>query len=109
MADQIKHGSTEIVNSTAKVVDGALPSVANSGNDAGTYVSNTTQRIASITVDTKGRITAISNTAASAGKSTGVDFKVAGNTLTDVTVFVSTSAPGSGDGADGDVWYQVTS
>lgn len=106
MADQIKHGSTEIVNSTAKVVDGALP---NSGASAGSYVSNTTQRIASITVDAQGRITAISNTAAGAGKSTGLDFKAAGNTLSDVTVFVSTSAPGSSDGAEGDVWYQVTS
>ena len=106
MADQIKHGSTEIVNSTAKVVDGALPT---SGASAGAYVSNTTQRISSITVDAQGRITGIANTAAGAGKSTGVDFKAAGNTLSDVTVFVSTSAPGSGDGADGDVWYQVTS
>ena len=108
MADQIKHGSTEIVNSTAKVVDGALPNIA-SLTGVTSYVANTTQRIASITVDAKGRITAISNTAAGAGKNTGIDFKVAGNTLTDVTVFVSTSAPGSGDGADGDVWYQVTS
>ena len=106
MADQIKHGTTEIVNSTAKVVDGALPTT---GAVAATYVANTTQRIASITVDAQGRITAISNTAAGGGKNTGVDFKAAGNTLSDVTVFVSTSAPGSGDGADGDVWYQVTS
>jgi len=108
MADQIKSGSTEIVNSTAKVVDGALPNIAQL-TGATSYVSNTTQRISSISVDAKGRITAIANTAAGAGKNTGIDFKASGNTLSDVTVFVSTSAPGSGDGADGDVWYQVTS
>ena len=107
MADEIKSGSIAVINSTAKVTAAALPNTHNSGV-ANTYVANTTQRITSIVVDGKGRITAVTN-ATAAGKSSGIDFKAAGNTLSDVTVFVSTSAPGSGDGADGDVWYQVTS
>jgi hypothetical protein len=100
MADQIKHGSVEIVNATSVLQKSALP---DSGVTAGTYSANTTQ-LTSITVDAKGFVTGTSNTTV---KMTGVDFKATGNTLTDQTIYVNTSAPNSGTGSDGDIWYQT--
>jgi hypothetical protein len=101
MADQIKHGSTEIVSSSAQIADGALPSVG-----ANKSVSGSTTTIPNLTVDLQGRVTAASTTAV---KMTGVDFVASGNTLVDQTIFVNASAPSSSDGANGDVWYQTIS
>lgn len=100
MADQIKHGSVEVVNASAKVTDSALANVVAAGTAAGSRT-----QIPSVTVDVKGRVTAYSNTTV---KMTGVDFEAAGNTLIDQTIFVNTSAPANNAvGANGDVWYQT--
>ena len=55
MADEIKHGSVNIINASAKVTDAALPD----SGDAGTYTS-TNQQLVSIIVDDKGRVTTAS-------------------------------------------------
>jgi|TARA_R110000796_G_scaffold3035_12_gene11623 hypothetical protein len=100
MADQIKHGSVEVVNASAKITDSALSNVIT----AVTIAGNTTS-IPNFQVDVKGRVIAASNTAV---KMTGVDFEAAGNTLVDQTIFVNTSAPANNAvGANGDVWYQT--
>lgn len=101
MADQIKHGTVEVVNAAAKVTDSALANVVAAGTASGSRT-----QIPSITVDVKGRVTAYSNTTV---KMTGVDFEASGNTLVDQTIFVNTSAPQSSDGENGDVWYQTIS
>jgi hypothetical protein len=102
MADQIKHGTVEIVNAASKVVDGALANVIT----AVTITGNTTS-IPNFQVDVKGRVIAASNTTV---KMTGIDFEAAGNTLVDQTIFVNTSAPANDAvGANGDVWYQTIS
>jgi hypothetical protein len=102
MADQIKHGTTEIVSSGSVLKKEAL---ANSGVTAAAYSGSNTH-VPSVTVDAKGFITAASTTAV---KMTGVDFLASGNTLTDQTIFVNTNAPTASDGADGDVWYHTIS
>ena len=87
MADQIKHGSVEVVNASAKITDSALSNVIT----AVTIAGNTTS-IPNFQVDVKGRVIAASNTAV----------KV------DQTIFVNTSAPANNAvGANGDVWYQT--
>lgn len=96
----IQHGSQVVVASNSTIDTTAL---ADSGVSAQAYSSSNTQ-VASVTVDAKGRVTAASTTAV---KMTGVDFEASGNTLTDQTIFVNTSAPTSGQGANGDVWYQT--
>lgn len=101
MADQIKHGSIEIINSDAKVTVNALANVISATTATGSRTS-----VPSVTVDVKGRVTALSNTTV---KMTGVDFVAAGNTLVDQTIFVNASAPDASDGANGDVWYQTIS
>jgi hypothetical protein len=102
MADQIKHGTVEIVNAASKVVDGALANVIT----AVTITGNNTS-IPNFQVDVKGRVIAASNTTV---KMTGIDFEAAGNTLVDQTIFVNTSAPANDAvGANGDVWYQTIS
>lgn len=103
MADKILHGSTEIVNATAKITDAALP---NTGVTAAEYVSNNTQLVA-FTVDAKGRLTAASNASVNV---TGVTF---GNTTAHThtenqRIYISTSAPANNTiGNNGDVWYQT--
>ncbi len=101
MADQIKHGSVEVVNADAKVTDSALANIISA-----TSVSGGTTKVPNITVDVKGRVTALSDTTV---KMTGIDFCASGNTLVDQTVFVETTAPQSSDGENGDVWYQTIS
>ena len=101
MADQIKHGSVEVVNADAKVTDSALANIISA-----TSVSGGTTKVPNISVDVKGRVTALSDTTV---KMTGIDFCASGNTLVDQTVFVETTAPQSSDGANGDVWYQTIS
>ena len=101
MADQIKHGTVEVVNAAAKVTDSALANVVAAGTAAGSRT-----QIPSVTVDVKGRVTAHSSATV---KMTGVDFEASGNTLVDQTFFVNTSAPQSSDGENGDVWYQTIS
>ena len=54
MANTITHGSTDIVNASAKVTDAALANVY--ANAAGSVVANNTQ-LFTVTVDKKGRIT----------------------------------------------------
>ena len=92
MADKILHDGNDIVSSSSKVVDGALPSVG-----ANKSVSGSTTTIPNLTVDAQGRVTAASNTAV---KMTGIDYKASGNTLVDQTIFVSSSAPSGSDGAE---------
>lgn len=105
MADRIIHGSTPVVNSTAKVTDAALP---DSGVSAGTKTANNTQLL-SITVDAKGRIT---STASPSVNVTGVTF---GNTTSHThtgnqRIYISSSAPAdNSDGNNGDIWYQTLS
>lgn len=101
MADQIKHGSVEVVNAAAKITDSALANIISA-----TSVSGGTTKVPNITVDVKGRVTALSDTTV---KMTGIDFCASGNTLVDQTVFVETTAPQSSDGENGDVWYQTIS
>ena len=101
MADQIKHGTVEVVNADAKVTDSALANIISA-----TSVSGGTTKVPNITVDVKGRVTALSDTTV---KMTGIDFCASGNTLVDQTVFVETTAPQSSDGENGDVWYQTIS
>ena len=102
MADQIKHGSVEVVNASAKITDSALSNVITAVTIAGNNTS-----IPNFQVDVKGRVIAASNTTV---KMTGVDFEAAGNTLVDQTIFVNTSAPANNAvGANGDVWYQTIS
>lgn len=97
----IQHGAQVIVDATEKIDITALP---DSGVTDAAYTASNLQ-VTSVTVDTKGRITAASTTAV---KMTGVDFEASGNTLTDQTIFVNTSAP-TNQGANGDVWYQTIS
>jgi hypothetical protein len=101
MADQIKHGTVEVVNADAKVTDSALANIISA-----TSVSGGTTKVPNISVDVKGRVTALSDTTV---KMTGIDFCASGNTLVDQTVFVETTAPQSSDGENGDVWYQTIS
>ena len=102
MADQIKHNTTEIVNSGSVLQKSAL---ANSGVTPGTYAGSQTQ-VPALTVDSKGFVTSAGTTSV---KMTGIDFKASGNTMVDQTIFVETSAPAGSDGANGDVWYQTIS
>ena len=101
MADQIKHGTVEVVNADAKVTDSALANIISA-----TSVSGGTTKVPNISVDVKGRVTALSDTTV---KMTGIDFCASGNTLVDQTVFVETTAPQSSDGENGDVWDQTIS
>lgn len=102
MADQIKHSTTEIVNSSSVLQKSAL---ADSPVTAGTYTGGQTQ-IPSVTVDQKGFVTGATTTAV---KMTGIDFGAASNTLVDQRIFVEVNAPSSSDGQNGDVWYQTIS
>ena len=110
MSDQILHGSTEVVNSSAKVVDTAL---SDTGVSAATHTSNNTQLV-TFTVNAKGRITAASNSSVNV---TGVTFAntnaagVASGSFAHTPnqkIFISSSAPSSNSiGTNGDIWYQT--
>ncbi len=102
MADQIKHGSTEVVGSTGKVSDTGLIDKLGST----TTITGGQTVVPSITADVKGRVTSLTGATV---KMTGIDFCASGNTLVDQTVFVETTAPDSSDGENGDVWYQTIS
>lgn len=100
--EQILHNAKEIVDEDGYVANGAL---RDSGVTADTHTSNNTQLV-SFTVDAKGRITAASNASVNV---TGVTY---GNTtsqshIENQQIFISTGSPGSGDGNDGDIWYQT--
>ena len=112
MADEIKHGSVNIINASAKVTDAALPD----SGDEGTYTSNNTQLV-SIVVDAKGRVTtgstpsinvtgvifANTNAAGAASGSPGSFTHVANQ-----KIHISSSAPNSDSiGNNGDIWYQT--
>jgi hypothetical protein len=103
MADQIKHGTVEIVDASSVLKSSALAD--NSNVSSGAYVGGTTN-ILSMSVDDKGLVTGVANNTV---KMTGVDFLASGNTLLDQTIFVNTNAPSASDGADGDVWYHTIS
>jgi len=110
MANTITHGSTDVINSSAKVTDAALP---NSGVSAGTKTANNTQLL-SITVDAKGRIT---STASPSVNVTGLTFAntnaagVASSSFAHIPnqkIHISSSAPSSNSiGSNGDIWYQT--
>ena len=109
MADQIKHGSQQIVASNSSIDVSALPA---SGVTAANYHANNSQ-VFGITVDAKGRVTnAISNTDV---KITGITFgevNAAGaGTLAHTPnqkIYISGSAPSSDSiGNNGDIWYQT--
>jgi len=106
MADEIKHGSTAVVNTSALVTDAALPNAY--ANAAGSVVANNTQ-LFKVTVDKKGRIT---QSVAASVNVTGVTF---GNTsahthTSNQRVYISSSAPANNDiGNNGDIWYQTLS
>ena len=56
MANTITHGSTDIVNASAKVTDVALPNAYANTTAADGLVANNTQ-LFSVTIDAKGRVT----------------------------------------------------
>lgn len=109
MADEIKHGSVNIINASAKVTDAALPD----SGDAGTYTS-TNQQLVSIIVDDKGRVTTASTPSINV---TGVIYAntnaagVASGSFAHVEnqkIHISSSAPNSDSiGNNGDIWYQT--
>ena len=109
MADEIKHGSVNIINASAKVTDAALPD----SGDAGTYTS-TNQQLVSINVDDKGRVTPASTPSINV---TGVIYAntnaagVASGSFAHVEnqkIHISSSAPNSDSiGNNGDIWYQT--
>ena len=109
MADEIKHGSTNVVNSSAQVTDAALPDVGS----AGTTATSETQGLISITTDAKGRVTAKSTSAKKLSSIEIADADASGNTeafshVTGQRIYVSTSAPNSDSiGNNGDIWYQT--
>lgn len=95
----LKVNNVEIVNSTANVQSGTLPTV--SGVD-GTYGSGANG--VTLTVDTKGLATGTVNNALSSSF-TARTFDGSHDGAYAVTV--STSAPSGG--ANGDIWYQTYS
>jgi hypothetical protein len=110
MAELIKHGSTTVVNASAKVDDAALK---DTGVDAATHTSNNTQLV-SFSVDIKGRVTSASNSQVNvtgvtiantnAGGTPSGSFEHAPNQK----IFVSTSSPNSDvTASNGDIWYQT--
>ena len=109
MADEIKHGSTNIINASALVTDDALPDVGS----AGTVATSETQGLLSITTDAKGRVTNKSTSAKKLSSIEIADADASGNTeafshVTGQRIYVSTSAPNSDSiGNNGDIWYQT--
>ena len=112
MADEIKHGSVNIINASAKVTDAALPD----SGDAGTYTS-TNQQLVSIVVDAKGRVTTGSTPAVNVTGVIYANTNAAGaasgspGSFTHVEnqkIHISSSAPNSDSiGNNGDIWYQT--
>ena len=107
----IQHGTTEVVNASAKVTDAALSNAY--ANTAGAVVSNNTQMY-TITVDKKGRIT---QSAVASVNTTGITYantNAAGAAsgsfahLANQKIHISSSAPANNDiGNNGDIWYQT--
>lgn len=109
MADQIKHGSQQIVASNSSIDVSALPDV--SGLTAAVHTSNNTQLV-SFEVDTKGRILASSNSQINVTGVTFGEVNAAGaGTLAHAPnqkIYISGSAPSSDSiGNNGDIWYQT--
>ena len=108
MAEEIKHGSTTIVDSSAEIADGALPDKGS----ASTVSTTATQGLVSIQTDAKGRVISKSTTAKNI---TGVEFGATNASGTgtfthtaDQKIYISASAPNSDSiGNNGDIWYQT--
>ena len=109
MADEIKHGSVNVVNASALVTDAALANAY--ANTPAAVVANNTQMY-TITIDKKGRIT---QSAVSSINTTGVTYAnvAAAGTgsfahLPNQKIHISSSAPEDNDvGNNGDIWYQT--
>ena len=110
MADQIKHGSQQIVAANSSIDVSALPDV--SGLSAGDY-NNSKTNIVSLSVDAKGRITAATNTANTISGIMMAQANSSANTeafehILTQKIYVSTTAPENNSiGANGDIWYQT--
>ena len=109
MADQIKHGSQQIVAANSSIDVSALPA---SGVSAGDY-NNSKTNIVGLAIDAAGRITGATNTA---NTISGVTIAAANSTanteafshVLTQNVYVSTSAPADNTiGSNGDIWYQT--
>ena len=108
MANTITHGSTDIVNASAKVTDAALSNAYANTTAADGLVANNTQ-LFSVTIDAKGRVT---NSVAASVNVTGVTFgnSTAHAHTSNQRVYISSSAPANNDiGNNGDIWYQTLS
>jgi len=109
MADEIKHGSVNVVNASALVTDAALANAY--ANTPAAIVANNTQMF-TVTVDKKGRIT---QSAVASINTTGVTYantNAAGagsfTHLANQKIHISSSAPANNDvGNNGDIWYQT--
>ena len=108
MANTITHGTTDIVNASAKVTDVALPNAYANTTAADGLVANNTQ-LFSVTIDAKVRVT---NSIAASINVTGVTFgnSTAHAHTSNQRVYISSSAPANNDiGNNGDIWYQTLS
>lgn len=108
MADQIKHNSNTVVDSSGFIANVAL---RDSGVAADTYGSNNTT-LHTFTVDGKGRVTAASEASINVTGVTYANTNAAGTgTMAHAPnqkIFISSSAPNSDSiGSDGDIWYQT--
>lgn len=109
MADKIIHGSKDIVLANSSIDVTALPDI--SGLSAATHTSNNIQLV-SFSVDTKGRVTAASNSSINV---TGITFANVNSSgsgtfehAPNQKIYISGSAPASDSiGNNGDIWYQT--
>lgn len=107
----IQHGTTEVVNASAKVTDAALSNAYANTTAADGLVANNTQMF-SVTIDAKGRVT---NSVAASINTTGITYantNAAGAGsfahLPNQKIHISSSAPANNDvGNNGDIWYQT--
>ena len=109
MADQIKHGSQQIVAANSSIDVSALPA---SGVSAGDF-NNSKTNIVGLSVDAKGRVTAATNTANTISGIEMAQANSSANTeafehILTQKIYVSTTAPENNSiGANGDIWYQT--
>ena len=109
MADQIKHGSQQIVAANSSIDVSALPASGVSGGD----YNNSKTNIVGLSIDTKGRITAATNTANTISGIKMAQANSSANTeafehILTQKIYVSTTAPENNSiGANGDIWYQT--
>jgi hypothetical protein len=111
MADEIKHGSVNVVNASALVTDAALANAY--ANTPAAIVANNTQMF-TVTVDKKGRIT---QSAVASINTTGITYANTNDAgtasgsfahLANQKIHISSSAPANNDiGNNGDIWYQT--